>query len=107
MLCNLNCFKAGSANTGQQRNVQYANALYYLQTQVHRILGNMKSSIPESGISIIVESLQALDNLAAAIIQPLLGIIYCQICVNILNLTFFGCSFNKLSNRDHNSDASH
>ncbi|CAH0557010.1 unnamed protein product [Brassicogethes aeneus] len=61
----------GTANAGQHKNVQYANALYYLQTQILRILGNMKTSIPDSGIKIITESLQSLENLVGNIIQPL------------------------------------
>ncbi|KAJ3656220.1 hypothetical protein Zmor_015314 [Zophobas morio] len=62
---------AGNANSGQQKNVQYANALYYFQVQIQRMLLNMKDSLPQSGGSIINESLQVLVNLVAAILQPI------------------------------------
>lgn len=63
----------GNANSGQQKNVQYANALYYFQVQIQRMLSNMKDSLPQSGATIINESLQVLVNLIAAIIQPIVG----------------------------------
>ncbi|EFA03811.1 Conserved oligomeric Golgi complex subunit 5-like Protein [Tribolium castaneum] len=61
----------GNANSGQQRNIQFANALYYFQVQIQRMLSNMKDSLPQSGITIINESLQVLVNLVGAIIQPI------------------------------------
>lgn len=63
----------GNANSSQQRNVQYANALCYLQVQIYRLLSNMKESLPERGVSIINESLQVLVTLVGAIIQPIVG----------------------------------
>nr|XP_023014138.1 conserved oligomeric Golgi complex subunit 5 [Leptinotarsa decemlineata] len=61
----------GTPNAGQQKNVNLANALYYLKTQIQRMLSNMKESLAESCQTIINESLQNLDNLVTAIIQPL------------------------------------
>jgi hypothetical protein len=61
----------GNANSGQQRNVQYANSLYYFQVQIQRMLSNMKDSLPQSGANIINDSLQVLVNLVGAIIQPI------------------------------------
>ncbi|KAJ8920765.1 hypothetical protein NQ315_004905 [Exocentrus adspersus] len=62
----------GSQNAGQQKNVNLANALYYLQIQVQRMLFNMKESLPESCVKIISETLQSIDNLTSAILQPLI-----------------------------------
>lgn len=64
---------AGTPNSGQQLNVQLANALYYLLVQVQRMLANMRDTLPLSTISIISDSLEGLNNLTGAIIQPLIG----------------------------------
>ncbi|XP_030751330.1 conserved oligomeric Golgi complex subunit 5 [Sitophilus oryzae] len=62
----------GTANTGQQKNVQYANILYYLKTQIHRTLINMKESLPESSATIINENLESINGLTGSIIEPLI-----------------------------------
>ncbi|XP_066261823.1 conserved oligomeric Golgi complex subunit 5 [Euwallacea similis] len=62
---------AGAPNAGQQKNVQYANVLHYLQTQIRRMLNNMKESLSESVINVIEESLNSLNSLTGAIIHPL------------------------------------
>lgn len=63
----------GTANTSQQRNVNLANALYYLQIQIQRMLVNMKDSLPQLCFKLINESLGDLENLVAAIMQPLIS----------------------------------
>lgn len=63
----------GAPNAVQQKNVQYANALFYLQTQVQRMLSNMKESLTQEGIRTITETVQQLNDLTALIIQPLIG----------------------------------
>ncbi|KAJ8951184.1 hypothetical protein NQ314_007724 [Rhamnusium bicolor] len=63
----------GTPNAGQQKNVNLANVLYYLHTQIQRMLFNMKESLPEACVKIISDSLQSLDNLVAAILQPLVA----------------------------------
>ncbi|ERL92500.1 conserved oligomeric Golgi complex subunit 5 [Dendroctonus ponderosae] len=62
----------GAPNAVQQKNIQYANALFYLQTQMHRMLTNMKESLTQSGIRTITETVQQLNDLTALIIQPLI-----------------------------------
>ncbi|KRT82944.1 hypothetical protein AMK59_3911, partial [Oryctes borbonicus] len=62
---------AGAPNAGQQFNVQLANAMYYFHAQIQRIIVNMKDTLPISVVSLITDSLSALDNLASAIIEPL------------------------------------
>lgn len=62
----------GAPNAGQQKNVNYANALYYLSTQMQRMLSNMRDSLPESAVSKISESLQSLNLLTGAIMLPLI-----------------------------------
>lgn len=52
-------------------NVQLANAMYYFQVQVQRILSNMKDSLSTASVTIITDSLQSLNTLTAAILQPL------------------------------------
>ncbi|CAG9825143.1 unnamed protein product [Phaedon cochleariae] len=64
---------AGTANTGQQKNLNLSNDLFYLKTQIQRMLSNMKESLPESCVKIIEESIQSLDNLVGAILQPLIA----------------------------------
>ncbi|KAL3282359.1 hypothetical protein HHI36_005545 [Cryptolaemus montrouzieri] len=61
----------GSANAGQQNNVMLANRLYYLQTQIQRILSNMRESLSNSRVEIINETLKSIDVLSGAILQPL------------------------------------
>lgn len=63
----------GNLNSGQQRNLQLANSLFYLQSQIQRMLSNMRDSLSESSIVIINESLKNLETLMGAIIQPLVG----------------------------------
>ncbi|VEN37219.1 unnamed protein product [Callosobruchus maculatus] len=58
---------------GQQKNVSLANSLQYLQLQVQRMLSNMKESLTEPSVKIINDSLKALNDLTAAIIQPLIA----------------------------------
>lgn len=58
-------------NTGQQLNTKLANAMYYLQTQINRMLVNMKETLSQNSIQHISESLQVLDTLTSALIQPL------------------------------------
>lgn len=72
-------YTGGSANNGQRLNVQLANAMFYFQLQIQRILSNMKESLPLSSINIINDSLQSLDNLTNAVLQPLVG----QCCISI------------------------
>ncbi|KAL1491355.1 hypothetical protein ABEB36_011963 [Hypothenemus hampei] len=62
----------GAPNASQQKNVQYANALYYLQNQVQRMVNNMKDSLTEDGLSIINQTLESLNVLTASIIEPLI-----------------------------------
>ncbi|XP_065163267.1 conserved oligomeric Golgi complex subunit 5 [Atheta coriaria] len=62
---------AGTMNTGQQLNTKLANAMYYLQTQINRMLVNMKETLSQNSIQHISESLQVLDTLTSALIQPL------------------------------------
>lgn len=66
-------FIGGTATSGQQRNVNLANALYYLETQIQRMLSNMKESLPHSCFKIILASLKTLINLTEALIQPLIS----------------------------------
>lgn len=66
-------FAGGTANAGQQRNVSLANALYYLEMQIQRMLSNMKDSLPQSCFKIISESLKSLENLVEAVLQPLIS----------------------------------
>lgn len=47
--------------------------MYYFQIQVQRMLGNMKESVPMSSVNIINDSLESLDALMSAILQPLIG----------------------------------
>ncbi|XP_050312688.1 conserved oligomeric Golgi complex subunit 5 [Anthonomus grandis grandis] len=61
----------GSANGGQQKNLQYANSLHYFSSQTQRMLNNMRDSLSEEGLSVINESLRTLDALTGAILQPL------------------------------------
>lgn len=63
----------GTTNASQQRNVNLANGLYYLQTQIQRMLSNMKDSLPQSCLKIIKQSLNDLENLVGAIMQPLIS----------------------------------
>ncbi|KAI4465399.1 conserved oligomeric golgi complex component 5 [Holotrichia oblita] len=58
---------------GQQFNIQLANAMYYFHTQIQRIVANMKDTLPLSVVSLIIDSLSALDNLTSAIIEPITG----------------------------------
>lgn len=71
--CILLFLLGGAPNSGQQLNMQLVNSMYYFKTQIQRILTNMKDSLSESSINIINESTSSLDNLTAAIIQPLIG----------------------------------
>ncbi|KAI4465405.1 conserved oligomeric golgi complex component 5 [Holotrichia oblita] len=64
---------AGAPNAGQQFNIQLANAMYYFHTQIQRIVANMKDTLPLSVVSLIIDSLSALDNLTSAIIEPITG----------------------------------
>lgn len=66
-------FIGGTANVGQQRNVNLANAAYYLETQIQRMLSNMKGSLPQVCFKIIKESLTHLENLVEAVMQPLIS----------------------------------
>lgn len=66
-------FKAGAPNSGQQMNVQLANAMYYFKKQIQRVCTNMKGSLSDGSISIIEESLQGIDNLTVAVLMPLIG----------------------------------
>ncbi|KAK9869808.1 hypothetical protein WA026_003539 [Henosepilachna vigintioctopunctata] len=61
----------GTANVGQQKNVHLANRLHYFQTQIHRILFNMKESLLNAKIEFMTDALNSLDILSGAIIQPL------------------------------------
>nr|CAH7733118.1 unnamed protein product [Callosobruchus chinensis] len=63
----------GAPNMGQQKNVNLANSLHYLQLQVQRMLSNMKESLTDPCVKIINDSLKALNDLTAAIIQPLIA----------------------------------
>lgn len=63
----------GAPNGAQQKNVQYANSLYYLQTQVYRMLTNMKDSLTETSTAIVQDSLTTLGSLTSGIIHPLIG----------------------------------
>lgn len=63
----------GNANNGQRLNVQLANTMYYFHSQVQRMLGNMKESVPVSSVNIVNDSLQSLDALMSAILQPIIG----------------------------------
>lgn len=69
----LSYFSGGTANAGQQRNVNFANALHYIDTQIQRMLSNMKESLPQSCFKIITESLTNLENLVAGIMLPLIS----------------------------------
>ncbi|XP_076269956.1 conserved oligomeric Golgi complex subunit 5 four way stop [Rhynchophorus ferrugineus] len=62
----------GIPNMGQQKNVKLANALFYLKTQIQRMLMNMKESLPEVSMNIINENLLCLDKLSGAIMDPLI-----------------------------------
>uniref|UniRef100_A0A1Y1KUH6 Conserved oligomeric Golgi complex subunit 5 n=1 Tax=Photinus pyralis TaxID=7054 RepID=A0A1Y1KUH6_PHOPY len=61
----------GTPSSSQLRNIERANAMYYLRVQVERLVINMKESLSLNTIAIISESLSSLDNLTAGIIQPL------------------------------------
>ncbi|XP_018576829.1 conserved oligomeric Golgi complex subunit 5 [Anoplophora glabripennis] len=76
----------GSPNIGQNKNMNLANALYYLQTQIQRMLFNMRDSLPDSCVKIISESLQSLDYLTSSILQPLVGSITSVIETIIITL---------------------
>ncbi|KAG5889011.1 hypothetical protein JTB14_033940 [Gonioctena quinquepunctata] len=76
----------GTPNAGQQKNVNLANALYYLRTQIQRMLTNMKESLTDSCHKIISESLQSLDNLVAAIIQPLMVSVFSVVETIVITL---------------------
>lgn len=60
-------------NSGQQKNLQLANSLHYLQSQIQRMLANMRESLTDSSAAIINESLKHLETLTESIIQPLIG----------------------------------
>lgn len=47
--------------------------MYYFHTQIQRIVSNMKDMLPCSVVSLITDSLGAIDNLTSAIIEPLTG----------------------------------
>ncbi|KAK5645700.1 hypothetical protein RI129_004164 [Pyrocoelia pectoralis] len=61
----------GTPNSSQLHNIKLANTMYYFRVQVDRMLINMKESLSLNTIDIVSESLLALDNLTAGIIQPL------------------------------------
>ncbi|KAK4878939.1 hypothetical protein RN001_007085 [Aquatica leii] len=63
---------AGTPNTSQQLNLQLTNSMYYLRVQIERMLLNMKESLSVKTIEIINDSVKGLDNLTAAVIQPLI-----------------------------------
>lgn len=50
--------------------------MYYFQSQIQRMLGNMKESVPVSSANIINDSLQGLNVLMSAILQPLVGMMW-------------------------------
>ncbi|CAG9771942.1 unnamed protein product [Ceutorhynchus assimilis] len=62
----------GAPNAGQNKNVQFANSLFYLHTQVQRMLNNMRDTLTEDATKCITETLLNLNVLTAAIMQPLI-----------------------------------
>lgn len=63
----------GAPNVGQQQNMQLANALYYLSAQIQRSVTNLRSSLNESSVKVINDSVDDLDNLTQGILQPLVA----------------------------------
>ncbi|KAF3420240.1 hypothetical protein E2986_09313 [Frieseomelitta varia] len=61
-----------SPTTVQQTNVSLANLLYYLSSQVTRVIANL-SGLPSEGSSVIFVALKEIDILTKNILSPLLA----------------------------------
>lgn len=61
-----------SPTTVQQTNVSLANLLYYLSSQVTRVIANL-SGLPSEGNSVISVALKEVDVLTKNILSPLLA----------------------------------
>lgn len=61
-----------SPTTVQQTNVSLANLLYYLSSQITRVIANL-SGLPSEGSSIISIALKEIDLLTKNILSPLLA----------------------------------
>ncbi|XP_076749303.1 conserved oligomeric Golgi complex subunit 5 four way stop isoform X2 [Xylocopa sonorina] len=61
-----------SPTTVQQTNVSLANLLYYLSSQITRVIANL-SGLPPEGSSVISVALKEIDTLTKNILSPLLA----------------------------------
>ncbi|XP_011308530.1 conserved oligomeric Golgi complex subunit 5 isoform X2 [Fopius arisanus] len=58
---------------GQQTNVNLANLLYYLASQISRVVANLAASLPGEGASVIAAALEETNTLTKNILAPLMG----------------------------------
>ncbi|XP_031840113.1 conserved oligomeric Golgi complex subunit 5 four way stop [Nomia melanderi] len=62
-----------SPTTVQQTNVSLANLLYYLSSQISRVVANLSAGLPTEGSTIISVALKETDTLTKNILAPLLS----------------------------------
>ena len=61
-----------SPTTVQQTNVTLANLLYYLSSQISRVIANLSAGLPAEGSTVITVALKETDTLTKNILSPLL-----------------------------------
>ncbi|XP_034194071.1 conserved oligomeric Golgi complex subunit 5 four way stop isoform X1 [Osmia lignaria lignaria] len=57
----------------QQTNVLLANLLYYLSSQINRVIANLSTGLPSEGSTVITVALKETDKLTKNILSPLLA----------------------------------
>ncbi|XP_053975408.1 conserved oligomeric Golgi complex subunit 5 isoform X1 [Hylaeus volcanicus] len=62
-----------SPTTVQQTNVSLANLLYYLSSQISRVIANLSTGLPSEGSTVISVALKETDTLTKNILAPLLS----------------------------------
>lgn len=62
-----------SPTSVQQTNVSLANLLYYLSSQINRVITNLSSGLPAEGTAVITAALKEIDALTKNILSPLLA----------------------------------
>ncbi|XP_008558525.1 conserved oligomeric Golgi complex subunit 5 [Microplitis demolitor] len=62
-----------SPTSGQLTNITLANLLYYLATQMNRVVANLAGSLPQEGAVIIANALEDTNSLTKNILAPLIA----------------------------------
>ncbi|XP_034945044.1 conserved oligomeric Golgi complex subunit 5 [Chelonus insularis] len=59
--------------SGQLTNINLANLLYYLATQISRVVTNLAGSLPQEGANVIGNTLEDINKLTKNILAPLMA----------------------------------